>query len=120
MPKINKVSWAKVKVDNQTYHQVIIIGDQVLEREKGKLDSLFGTTHEIGDWEQALLLSQEPEIVLIANGWNGVLKVKEAFKKKVTELGVELRVILTPKVVKEYNRLVKEGKKVNVLIHTTC
>ena len=120
MPKIDKVSWAKVKVDGQDYHQVIIVGDQVLEREKKKLNSLFGTTHEIGDWEQALLLSQKPEVVLIANGWSGVLKVKEAFKKKLAEVGIELRIVLTPKVAKEYDRLIKEGKKVNALIHTTC
>lgn len=120
MPKIDKVSWAKVKVDGQNYHQAIIVGDEVLEREKKKLDSLFRTTHEIGDWEQELLLSQKPETVLIANGWSGVLKVKEAFKKKVAEAGIELRVVLTPKIVKEYNRLIKEGKRVNALIHTTC
>ncbi len=120
MPKIDQVSWAEVKVDGQDYHQVIMVGEEVLEREKKKLHSLFGTTHEIGDWEQKLLLSQKPEIILIANGWSGVLKVKEAFKKKVAEAGIELRIVLTPKIVREYNRLIKEGKRVNVLIHTTC
>ena len=120
MPKIDKTSWGKVKIDGQEYHQVLIIGDQVLEREGEKLRNLFGTTHRIGAWEQELLLTNKPEIILIAHGWNGVLKVSDEFKKKVKRAGIELRVVLTPKIKKEYHQLVKTGKKVNALIHTTC
>lgn len=120
MPKIDKVSWGKVKVDGQNYHQVLIVGDEVMKRDSAKLRNLFSTTHRIGDWEQKKLLSENPEIILIANGWNGVLKVGEEFKDKVSQQGVELRVVLTPKVVKEYHKLLAEKKRVNVLIHTTC
>lgn len=56
----------------------------------------------------------------MANGWSGVLKVGEDFKKRVEKSRAELRVVLTPKIVEEYNRLVEKGKKVNALIHTTC
>ena len=120
MPKIDKVSWGKVKVDGQQYHQVLIVGGRAMEREKPKLEKLFGTTHKIGDWEQKLLLSGQPEVILIANGWSGVLKIDEEFKKKVESAGIELRIVLTPKAVEEYNRLVKERKQINALIHTTC
>lgn len=120
MPKIDKVSWGKVKVDGKEYHQVLIVGNEVLERDKPKLENLFGTTHQIGDWEQEKFLSNQPEIILIASGWSGLLRVDDKFKKKVEDARIELRVVLTPKVVGEYNRLVEEGKKVNVLIHTTC
>jgi hypothetical protein len=74
----------------------------------------------VADWEQKLLLSEDPEVILIASGWSGILKVDEEFKNKVEKKGVELRVVLTPKIVEEYNRLVAEGKRVNCLIHTTC
>lgn len=120
MLKIEKVSWGKVKINGQTYHQALIIGEKILERDKDKLENLFGTTHQIGDWEQKLLLSENPEVILIVNGWSGLLKIDEEFKKKVEDTGIELRVVLTSEVVKEYNHLIAEGRKVNCLIHTTC
>jgi len=120
MVKIEKVSWGKVKVNGQIYHQVLIIGEKVLARDKEKLETLFGTTHEIGDWEQKELLSSKPDVILIASGWNGVLKVNEKFEKQIAKLGIELRIVLTPKIVREYSSLVAQGKRVNCLIHTTC
>ena len=120
MPKVNKVSWGKVKVDGQEYHQVLIIGDEVLERESDKLHRLFGTTHVIGDWEKKKLFSSNPEIILIASGWSGLVKIDEEFKNQLKEKNIELQVVLTPKVVERYNQLVKEDKQVNCLIHTTC
>ena len=120
MVKIDKVSWGKVKVYGQNYHQVLIVGDRVTERDESRLRRLFKTTHKIGSWEQRQLLSDNPEIILIANGWSGILKVDEEFKKKIEKAGVELGIVLTPKGVEEYNRLVKERKRVTVLIHTTC
>lgn len=113
MPKIDKVSWGKVKVDGKNYSQVLIIGDQVYERNSEKLHQLFRTSHEIADWEQKLLLSKNPEVILIATGWNGVLKVDGILKEKA-------KILKTPQMVKEYNHLVKQGIKVNALIHTTC
>lgn len=120
MPKINSVSWGKVKIDGREYHQALIVGERVLERDKPKLETLFETTHWIGKWEEELLFSENPEIILIASGWSGLLKVSQKLKDKSQKLGVELKIVLTPKVVGEYNRLVAEGKRVNVLIHTTC
>jgi len=120
MVKIEKVSWGKVKINGQSYHQVLIVGEKVLARDKEKLENLFGTTHQIGDWEQKELLSNKPDIILIANGWNGVLKVEETFKKRIEKEGVELKIVLTPRVINEYHQLIKQGKKVNCLIHTTC
>jgi hypothetical protein len=120
VPKIDAVSWGKVKVDGQIYHQVLIVGDKVIERDKPRLKMLFNTTHEIGGWEQKLLLSGQPEIILIASGFDGVLKLSSKLQIKCSKLGIELKVLLTPKAVDEYNRLVTEGVKVNALIHTTC
>ena len=120
MLKIEKVSWAKVRINGQNYHQALIIGNKVLERDKDKLQTLFRTTHEIGDWEQKELLSGQPSVILIANGWQGVLKVSDDFQKKVEKKGMELKVVLTRRFLKEYQSLIKKGIKVNALIHTTC
>ena len=120
MVKIEKVSWGKVKINGQVYHQVLIIGEKVLVRDENKLKVLFGTTHQAGEWEQEELLSGNPDVILITSGWNGVLKVNEAFKNKIEKKKIELKIVLTPKVIEEYQNLINQGKKVNCLIHTTC
>jgi len=120
MLKIDCVEWGEIWVDGKQYHQVLIVGKKVFERDSEKLHQLFGTTHKIGGWEEKMLLGGKPEVIIIGNGWDEVLQVNEDFKFKIENLGIDLRILRTPEAVEEYNQLVKEGKKVNALIHTTC
>lgn len=120
MINIEAVFWGKVIVNGREYHQVLLVGDEVWERESARLEDLFGTTHQIGDWERELLLSKNPEVVLIANGWSGVLEVDADLKESAARRGIELKMVLTPKVIEEYCRLAEQGKRINSLIHTTC
>jgi len=120
MATINKITWGNVIVDDQKYGQVLIVNGQVSERDRARLKKLFGTTHSIGNWEKKKLISGQPEVILIASGWHGVLKVDPEFKSHLASLKIKLKVVLTPRVVKEYHQLVENGKKVNALIHTTC
>lgn len=120
MPKIEEIDWAKVKINGKNYWQVLIIGDEVVVREVERVKEEYGTDHVVASWEQDLLFSKNPEVIVIANGWGGVLKVDEKLKMKTEKLGIKLEVLRTPEAVKKYNWLVEEGKKVNALIHTTC
>jgi len=120
MVKIDSVEWGEIWVDGKQYHQVLIVGEEVFERDSEKLHQLFGTTHKIGEWEEEMLLEGKPEVIVVGNGWDEVLEVIENFKLKIENLGIDLKVLRTPEAVEEYNQLVKEGKKANVLIHTTC
>ena len=94
MPKIDKVKWGKVWIDGKVYHQVLILGEEVVKRDKKSLKALFGTTHTLGDWEEKMLLTGSPEILLIANGWQGVLRVSDNFKYKVAKRGIDLKLVL--------------------------
>lgn len=118
--QIEKIGWRKVKIDGKEYWQVLIVGEKVIPREVEKVKKVYGTDHVIADWEEELLFSENPQVILVATGWSGVLKVNENLKFKTENLGIELRVVLTSRVMNEYNRLVSQGKKVNALIHTTC
>lgn len=120
MIRINNIDWGKVEVNGKEYRQVLIIGDEVLERDDKKLHQLFNTTHQIGDWEVEELFSGKPEIIIIGNGFDGVMETSSKLKVKSEKLGIELRVLKTPQAVEEFNKLSKAGKKVNALIHTTC
>ena len=118
--KIDSVGWAEVVIGGRKYFQALVVGGKAVPRDHEKLEQLFGTTHVIPDWEQERLLEGNPEVIIIGNGWNSVLKVSEEAKRKFEEAGVEVKVLDTQRAVEEYNRLVDEGKKVNALIHTTC
>lgn len=120
MIKINSVEWGKIKINGQEFGQVLIVDDQVLERDSEKLHQLFDTTHKIGDWEVEQLVADNPEVIVVGNGWGGILKINEKLKIKIERLGIEVKFLKTPRAVEEYNKLVAEGKKVNALIHTTC
>ncbi len=68
---------------------------------KGEVSSLRGKNPPLADRLRFLLHSSPPM------ERRGILKR-------------EIKVLLTPQAVSEFNRLTSEGKKVNALIHTTC
>jgi len=130
MSKIDQVEWAKIIIEGKEYSQVLLVGNEVIERDSATLHQLFGTTHKMSDFEIERLLEGEPEIIIVGNGWDGALEINEKLKMKISsfakasedrkKLGIELKVLRTPEAVEEYNRLEEEGKRVNALIHTTC
>ena len=117
---IDSTQFGEVTVDNKKYHQVLIIGDKVEERDTEKLKKLFDTTHKIGDWEVEKLISNEPEVIVIATGQDGAMAVDDELVSKFSKISKEVIVEKTPKAIEVYNDQVKLGKKVNALIHTTC
>lgn len=120
MIKIDSVGWGNIIVNGQRYHEVLISGQNVESRDDERLENELGTDHAIGDWEIEKLLTGQPEIIIVGTGVAGVLKVSEKVKEKLVAGGAEVKVLLTPQAVSEFNRLVSDGKRVNVLIHTTC
>jgi len=120
MINFEKTWFGGVRVNGQDFKQVLVIGEEIKERDEEKLNELYGTTHRIGSWEVEKLLSSKPEIIIIGNGQSGVLKVTDEVRKKIEAASAELKILLTPAAIEEFNKLYQEGKKVNCLIHTTC
>ena len=118
--RIEKVSWGTITVNGQRFGQVIISRDRVEERNREKLEKLFGTTHQIGDWEIEALLAGNPEVIIIGNGQGEVLRISSEVQEKLTRSGAEIKVLRTPVAMAEFNKLASTGKRVNALIHTTC
>lgn len=120
MPQINSYSFGEIIIDNKQYHQVLIIGEEVEERDWERLEKEFGTTHRIGEWEKEKLLSNNPEVIIIGTGHQGVLKIDPSLIDLLRKKGIEFFIALTPKAIDIYNQKIKEKRKVNALIHTTC
>ena len=120
MPHISSTNFGSVTVDGKKYHQVLMVGDSVLERDYKRLKREHGTSHIIPGWEIEKLLEGIPEVIVIATGQDGALKVTDRVREKLTVNETQIISEVTPKAIKIYNRLIRENKKVNALIHTTC
>ena len=120
MINFEKTWFGGVKINGQDYRQVLVVGEEIEERDEKELNKLYGTTHRIGPWEVEKLLSNKPEVIIIGNGQSGVLEVTSEVREKIETSGVELRILLTPQAIAEFNKLYQESKRVNALIHTTC
>ncbi len=118
--KINKIQWGKIFIKDQQYHDILIYNNNIEERDYPKLKKLFGTSHKIGNWETEKLFQGNPEVIIIGKGFFGAVEISDRFKAKTKEIKIELLILTSKRAVKKYNKLVKEGKKVNALIHSTC
>lgn len=112
--------FGEVVINGQSFGDILVIGEEIEERNDLRLERELGTDHLIGDWEIERLLSKKPEIVVIGSGTVGDLRVTPEIKKKFKKAKIELIILTTPQAIEEYNNLVKTGQKVNVLIHATC
>lgn len=117
---INSTQFGSITINNNKYSQVLIIGDEIKERDYKKLSELFGTSHETGDWEIDELIKNNPEIIIIGTGQDGVMSVSQKLAKKVREKEIELVAAPTPEAIVIYNDEIKAGSRVNALMHTTC
>ncbi|MFA6132178.1 MAG: MTH938/NDUFAF3 family protein [Patescibacteria group bacterium] len=120
MPHIDSTEFGFIIIDNKKFDQVLIIGDQIEERDYPRLKELFGTSHRLGPWETEKLLSNKPEVIIVGTGQDGKLEIDEDFLAACRAAGVEVVVEKTPEALVVYNRLISEGKHINALFHTTC
>jgi hypothetical protein len=120
MPHIDSTKFGEITIDGKKYHQVLIIGNLVVERDYKKLEELFGTSHQIGEWEVEDLLKENPEIIIVGTGQDGAMEVDRDFSEKVKNENIGLITAITPEALKIYNEKISAGKRVNALIHTTC
>lgn len=117
--KIDSTKFGSVVVNGKKYHDILIIGQKIIPRNYNLLKEKYGSGHKIASWELNLLLKENPEIIIIANGQNGVLQVDQIIEKKIKNKNIKLLILKTPEAIKKYNQLIKNNK-VNILIHTTC
>ena len=112
--------FGEVIINGRSYGDVLVIGEEIEERDDPRLERELGTDHLIGDWEVKKLLSNRPETVIIGTGTVGDLRVASEVRERFKKAKVELITRTTPQAISEYNNLVKITKKINALIHTTC
>ncbi len=77
-------------------------------------------THRVTLAEARELAHAGPEILIIANGWDGAVRVDPEVLSPGALPGVIVEVLRTGEAVARYRQLRREGRKVALLLHSTC
>lgn len=120
MIKFESTAFGRVVIDGITHGDVTVVNGEVAGRDTAGLKELYGTTHLIGEDEGDSLFSGDPEAIVIGTGQFGAFKVKDEWRARCSKAGVDLVELRTPKAIAAFNRLSKDGRRVNALVHTTC
>jgi len=111
---INEFKYGFFKVDKKDHYGDIKLIDggvkQWSTREGFKI-----SVEDIKD-----ILKTKPEMVLIGTGASGLLKISEGVEMEIRGRKVRLQKGKTMDMCELYNKLEKEGKKVNALLCATC
>lgn len=118
--KLESTKFGRVTINGKAYPDVLLVGDKIILRNLERLHRKYGTAHIVPPEELDQLLEAGPEVLVIGAGQQGLLQVDSCLKEMAKEAGVSLIIKRTPLALREYQRLVAEGKKVNALIHVTC
>jgi len=118
--KIDEIKFGHIVVEGKRYSQIVIADEEVEERDERKLEDLFGTSHRVGEWEAEALLKGNPQYIIVGNGYSGAMEVQPEIMQELKNAGAEILILHSPIAADKYNELIEQGKKVNVLIHTTC
>jgi hypothetical protein len=109
--------WAKV--GEKIYEQdVLILADgRVMPRNMAEVTKKYGTDHAVGIEEIQILMSGNPDTIIIGTGQNGEVKLTREARNYVVQNKLNVVEGISPKACKYYDTLA--GKKA-ALIHVTC
>jgi hypothetical protein len=120
---VQSITWGKIKVikDNKirTHKDAIIWWQGSKEWDWNKFD----VHHDPGITKKAvnaLLSLKNVTDIILTKGMEGVLKIPKETIEHAKKKNIKIHIAFTRDAVKLFNDLIKSGKMVAALIHTTC
>ncbi len=112
---IEKYHFGKIKVSGKSYFSDLIIFSDDIKRKWWRKEG-----HSLCMEDLVELEGKETEILIIGTGSNNMMDVPAEVIQELGKRGITVSVKRTPEAVDEYNKLVKENKKVAAALHLTC
>ena len=113
--RIDSYSFGSIAVDGTIYREDIQIIDNSVRpnwyRKSG---------HNVGFEDVADILAAGPDVVIFGKGDPGQMRPDPALVNHMTEKGIEVVSLPTERAAEEFNRRVKENKKIAAGFHLTC
>ena len=111
---IDSYEFGEIVIDKKNYNHDVIVYNSKVERWQRK-ESHFVYVDEVKK-----AISLKPEVIVIGNGYSGVMVVNEEVKKEIEKNKIKLIIQNTREAIKTFNDLLKKEKRVVGLFHLTC
>lgn len=112
---VDYYEFGKIVVNSKSYYRDLMITPSRIIENWWRIS---GHTLCLKDLEK--ILSEDFEVLVVGTGYYGYMNVLKEVVKEMKRRNIELIAKPTREAIKEYNRLVKEGKKVIGAFHLTC
>ncbi len=122
MPKLESAGFGWLVADGQRYdHDLIVTTDGRIQRRPKHLSKKYGGWHTVlGPEEVERALAGNPAVLLIGCGHFGQLPIRPETYALLAARGTGVEKARIPHVIKRYEELVQEGRRVAVILHLTC
>ncbi|WFO74731.1 hypothetical protein J4526_06530 [Desulfurococcaceae archaeon MEX13E-LK6-19] len=125
MVHLERTGFGFIVIDGKKYDEDIVICMNNVELRPKELSrkyrGLFGHTPLSREEIEYLVDScGKPEAIIIGTGQYGDLPIMNDAMEYISNLGVELYVDRTPKILDIVNEMLDENKKIIAIIHLTC
>ena len=112
---IEKYHFGKIKVSGKSYFSDLIIFPEEIKRKWWRKEG-----HSLCMEDLVELEGKNTEILIVGTGSNNMMNVPQNVIQELNKKDIIVIVKKTPDAVNEYNKLVKENKKVAAALHLTC
>jgi hypothetical protein len=112
---INSTKFGSITIGNKKYDNDVLVSYKDTVKE-GKTNS----RHLISKKEFALLLEENPGVIVVGTGQEGCLKISSDVSDIAENKGIEIVESTTPEAIKKFNQLYASGRKVVGYMHVTC
>jgi len=119
--------FAELRVNNEIYNKDVIIlyNGKVIRRPKDlsrpKSDKYNHTPFSLEEAEEVIrLLGESIDYLVIGTGINGRMVVEEGVKEIFEKQGIKIEIYKSEEAIQRFLSLIREGKKVGLLVHVTC
>lgn len=114
-PLIEHYGFGELRAGGKTYTRDVAITPD------GRIEEWWRREgHRLAPEDIEKYLGLSYDAVVIGTGYHGMMRVDPQAARMLAEKGAELHIEDSRRAVETYNRLVREGKRVLLLIHLTC
>jgi hypothetical protein len=98
-------------------HDIYVHPSGKVEPRRKELSKIvYSTGHKVGAAEMEVLLTEDPDCIIIGTGYNGALRLTSEARDFLREKGVVCKEYPTPRAVEEFNH----SYNCSILVHVTC
>lgn len=112
MPLIEAYTFGSIIINGESHGDIKIY--------QGKITPWQYIKHHVCTSKDIEDIVQDVDILIMGIGYNGMVEVEEEAKTFMQEKWIRIIIKQTTEAIQEYNKLVKQGKKVATILHSTC